>query len=204
MKIALIGASGLVGSRLLTEALSRGHAVSAIVRTPSKLTARPGLTALQGDVNQPDVLAGLLRGHDVVISAFSPSTENGGADVRALIDATKGSGVKRLLVVGGAGSLEVRPGERLVDQPGFPAQWKAGALATAAFLDRLRTEPDLDWTFLSPAPRLEPGERTGRFRLGGDQLLDPAGRISIEDYAVAMLDEAERPAHTRTRFSVTY
>lgn len=119
----------------------------------------------------------------------------------------KRSGAGRLLAVGGAGSLEIAPGRRLVDQPDFPAQWKEGSLRTAAFLDQLRGEGELDWVFVSPAAKLLPGERTGRYRVGGDQLIvDAAGesRISLEDYAVAMLDEAERPAHHRTRISVAY
>ena len=123
------------------------------------------------------------------------------------MDATKRAGIARLLVVGGAGTLEVAPGWRMIDQPDFPAQWKAGALKTAAFLDLLRDEAELGWACLSPAAMLIPGERTGRYRVGSDQLLtDEAGesRISLEDYAVAMLDEAERPAHHRARFSVAY
>ena len=143
----------------------------------------------------------------MVISAFNPGNDESGTGTGSIIDAVKRSGAKRLLVVGGAGSLEVAPGKRLVDQPDFPAQWKDGALRTAAFLDQLVNEGRLDWTFVSPAAMLAPGERTGNYRVGGSQLLtdsDGESRISLEDYAVAMLDEIERPQHHRNRFSVAY
>ena len=207
MNIAIIGASGNVGSRILSEALNRGHDVTAIVTNPGKLPAAPKLRAVKGDATDPASLAPLLAGHDLVISAFNPGKDESGAGPRSIVDATKRAGIARLLVVGGAGTLEVAPGRRLIDQPDFPAQWKGGALKTAAFLDVLRGEAELDWVFLSPAAMLIPGERTGRYRVGGAQLLtDEAGesRISLEDYAVAMLDEAEHPAHHRARFSVAY
>ena len=207
MKIAIIGASGFVGSRILSEALNRGHDVTAIVTDPGKLPAAPKLRTVKGNATDPASLAPLLGGHDLVISAFNPGKDENGAGPRLIVDATKRAGIARLLVVGGAGTLEVAPGRRVIDQPDFPAQWKAGALKTAAFLDLLRGEAELDWVFLSPAAMLTPGERTGRYRVGGDQLLtDEAGesRISLEDYAVAMLDEAERPQHHRARFSVAY
>jgi putative NADH-flavin reductase len=206
MRIAIIGASGFVGSRILSEALSRGHEVTAVVTNPDKLPADPRLTAVKGDATDPAALTPLLAGHDLVISAFNPGKDESGAGPRSIIDAAKRSGVARLLVVGGAGTLEVAPGQRLVDQPDFPAAWKAGALKTAAFLDLLRGELELDWVFLSPAAMLAPGERTGKYRVGGDRLMtDPDGqsRISVEDYAMAMLDEAETPRHSRQRFSVT-
>ena len=214
MKIALIGATGYVGSQLLNEALDRRHEVTAIVRRTERLPARPGLTAQQCDIMDTDTLAGFLAGHDAVIAAYNPDRETPGdvyarmvAGGRSIIDATKASGVKRLLVVGGAGSLEVAPGQQVIDQPGFPEEWKAGAGGTRQFLYLLKEEPDLDWTFLSPAAMLEPGERTGAFRLGGDQLLvDAEGqcRISTQDYAVAMIDELEEPQHIRQRFCVAY
>jgi len=204
--IVLIGATGFVGSRLLKEAIYRGHTVTAVVRNPRKLPKHARLTSQQADVLKDD-LAAIFAGHDAVISAYNPSLPNGDRGVRAIIDAVKAAKVPRLLVVGGAGSLEIAPGRLLVDSPEFPAKWKPGALATAAFLDALRAERDLQWTFLSPAAELAPGKRTGRFRLGGDQLLRDAkgqSRISLEDYAVAMLDELERPAHTGRRFTVAY
>jgi len=212
MKIALIGATGYVGSKLLDEALARGHAVTALVTRPEKLAGRAGVTAVRTDVLDEAMLTEQLRGMDAVITAFSGHAQ---ADVcayfvqgfRAIVAATKAAGVPRLLAVGGAGSLEVAPGVQLVDTPEFPAQWKGTAEGARQALALLREERELDWTMLSPAAHLEPGTRTGKFRLGTDALLaDEAGhsRISLEDFAVAMLDELERPAHSRARFSVAY
>jgi putative NADH-flavin reductase len=213
MNVALIGATGFVGSNLLSEALDRRHEVTGIVRHPERLPVRAGLTAKKGDVFDEEGLASLLAGHDAVMSAFNPGKD--APDVyrsmvdgaKAIIAATKKAGVRRLLVVGGAGSLELTPGQQVVDQPDFPAAWKQGALGTRQFLYLLREEPELEWTFLSPANELQPGQRTGAFRLGGDQLLlDAEGRsrISLQDYAVAMIDELEEPRHTRQRFCVAY
>ena len=207
MKIAIIGASGFVGSRILSEALNRGHAVTAIVTDPGKLPSAPRLRPVKGDATDSASLTPLLAGHDLAISAFNPGKDESGEGPRSILDAAKRAEIARLLVVGGAGTLEVTPGRRLVDEPNFPAQWKAGALKTAAFLDLLRGEAELDWVFLSPAAMLAPGERTGTYRVGSDQLLtgpDGQSRISTEDYAVAMLDEAETPRHARQRFSVAY
>lgn len=213
MKIAMIGATGFVGSRLLNEALDRGHQVTAIVRRPERLPAHSRLTPVQADVLDVDRLASVLAGHEAVVSAFSAERDSPTKfqdmidGVKAIIAATKKSGVKRLLAVGGAASLEVAPGRQMFDEPDFPPEWKAGAGGTREFLYLLKKEPDLEWTFLSPAKMLAPGERTGRFRLGGDQMLmDAEGqcRISVEDYAVAMIDELERPEHTGRRFCVAY
>jgi uncharacterized protein len=213
MKIALIGATGFVGSHIRDEALRRGHELTAIVRHPEKLPVHPALTGRKVDILDVDALAEALAGHEAVISAFSPdpSTTDKFADMvtgaKAIIAATKKAGVTRLLVVGGAGSLEVTPGRQLIDEPGFPVEWKAGAGGTREYLYLLKAESGLDWTFLSPAAMLQPGERTGTFRLGGDQVLtDENGecRISIQDYAVAMIDELENPTHTRRRFCVAY
>jgi len=207
VKIAIIGATGLVGTKILSEALDRGYEVTAIVRNPEGLPTHPKLKAARGDATETAELASLVAGHEAVISAFNPGKDESGTGPRSIIDAVKRSGVERLLVVGGAGSLEIAPGKRLVDQPDFPAQWKDGALRTAAFLDQLRGETGLDWAFVSPAAMLAPGERTGHYRVGGDQLLTDSNgesRISLEDYAVAMLDETERPQHHRRRFSVAY
>ena len=203
MKVTLIGASGHVGSRLLTELLNRGHSVTGIVRDTTKLTSRPGLVLKAGDATQPAQLAPLLAGHDVVISA----TRFQSSDPNALIAAVKQAGVHRLMVVGGAASLEVAPGQVLFDAPGFPEAYKAEAAAGRCALDTLRAEKDLDWTFLSPSAEFAPGERTGRFRLGGDQLLSDANGkswISMEDYAIAFADELEMPKHSRQRFTVGY
>jgi putative NADH-flavin reductase len=213
VKIALIGATGFVGSALRHEALNRGHEVTAIVRHPERLPLHVDLTAKKADVLDVDSLTKILAGHDAVISAFSADRdsptklEDHVAGAKAIIAATKKAGVKRILVVGGAASLEVAPGHQLYDQPDFPPEWKAGAGGTREFLYLLRKEPDLDWTFLSPAANFEQGERTGKFRLGGDQLLvDEKGecRVSVQDYAVAMIDELERPEHIRQRFCVAY
>ena len=207
MKIALIGATGFVGAKILAECLDRDHNVTAIVSNASALPSSPKLHAVEVDATDAGALAQTVADHDVVISAFNPGKDSDGTGTQAIIDGVRQSGVGRLLAVGGAGTLEIAPGQRLVDQPDFPAEWKDGALKTAAFLEQLRAEQDVDWTFVSPAANLAPGERTGNYRTGGDQLLtDDEGesRISLEDYAVAMLDEAERPAHHRARFSVAY
>jgi uncharacterized protein len=212
MTIALIGASGYVGSAILHEALWRGHHVTAVVRNSAKLTPQPGLTAISANVLDTASLARVLTGHTAVISAFSGHSqaqirEHYVRGLRSIIAAVKQATVPRLLVVGGAGSLDVAPGVQLVDTPRFPPQWKQTAEGARDALRLLRDEPELDWTMLSPSALLERGLRTGRFRLGGDQLLvDAAGEsyISLEDYAVAMLDELERPAHSCQRFTVGY
>jgi putative NADH-flavin reductase len=212
MNIALIGASGFIGSALLAEALSRGHQVSALVGRPERLQPQAQLRVLKADVQDSAALAAQLKGHQAVISAFSGHAQD---DVlgyylkgfRSILQATKQADVGRLLVVGGAGSLEVAPGLQLIDTPEFPAAYKATAEGARQALQLLREEPHLDWTMLSPSLMIAPGERTGRFRLGRDQLLTAAGgdsRISVQDYAVAMLDELERPAHRRERFTVGY
>ncbi|QND56851.1 NAD(P)-dependent oxidoreductase [Mesorhizobium huakuii] len=201
-KVALIGASGAVGSRLLKELSDRGHTVTGITRNPEKIADLPGVTARKGDVFDKEGLAKLIHGHDVVISAvhFLDS------DPDTLIAAVRASGAKRYLIVGGAGSLEVAPGKRLVDTPEFPAIYKAEAQKGADFLDTLKTVGDLDWTFLSPSAMFIPGERTGKYRLGKDTLLasDKGSSISFEDYAIVMVDEIEKPAHVRQRFTVGY
>ena len=212
MKIARIGATGYVGSGLLKEALARGHAVTALVQHQQKLSAQPGLTAVQADVLDTARLAGQLQGHAAVISAFSGHAQSDilgyyVQGIGSIIAATRQAAVPRLLVVGGAGSLEVSPGVQLMDTPAFPAAWQATAEGARQALKRLQQETQLDWTMLSPAAQLEPGARTGSFRLGGDKLLADAeghSRISVQDYAVAMIDELERPAHSRRRFSVAY
>jgi len=203
MKIAIAGASGQAGSRLTAELARRGHAVTAIARNPEKIATLPGVTAVRGDVNDQGALTALWAGHDAAISSVHFTV----SDPVKLIGAAKASGVGRYLVVGGAGSLEVAPGVRLVTTPNFPAQYKAEASKGAEFLDLLRQEKDLNWTFLSPSALFVAGERTGKFRLGTDQLLtaaDGKSSISFEDFAVALADEIERPAHIRQRFTVGY
>ena len=192
MKVALIGASGQGGSRLLAELTRRGHQVTAIARNPEKITAGPAVTAKKGDVFDKAGLVQLLRGHDAVVSAvhFTASDPK----------------LRRYFVVGGAGSLEVAPGVKLVDTPQFHAAYKAEAIKGGEFLDLLRQEKALEWTFLSPSAVIGPGERTGKFRLGKDQLLttDKGSSISWEDYAIAAVDELETPCHIRSRFTVGY
>ncbi|MBR1124302.1 NAD(P)-dependent oxidoreductase [Bradyrhizobium lablabi] len=203
MKIAIIGASGNAGSRITRELAGRGHAVTAIARNPAGIAVLPNVVARAGDATDQAGLTQLLAGHDAAIS----SVHFLDSDPAKLIGAAKASGIGRYLVVGGAGSLEVAPGVRLVTTPGFPAPYKAEAEKGAAFLDLLRQERELNWTFLSPSALFAPGERTGRFRLGKDQLLtgaDGKSWISFEDFAFALADEIERPAHIRARFTVGY
>jgi uncharacterized protein len=202
MKIALIGATGNAGSRILAELSRRGHHVTAIARQPEKLPALAGVTPLQADAGDVAGLAAAIKGHDAVISSVHFTA----SDPRKLIAAVHQAGVPRYLVVGGAGSLEVAPGVRLIDTPQFPAIYKAEAAAGGVFLDLLRKESLVDWTFLSPSAMFVPGERTGKFRLGRDQLLtnDKGSSISFEDYAIALADEIEKPAHSRQRFTVGY
>lgn len=215
MKIALIGATGFVGSAVLAEALQRGHAVTALARQPAKLPARPGLTVVAADVLDERQVAAAVEGHEAVLSAYNPGwTAPDLYDTflkgsRSIVAGVKRAGVKRLLVVGGAGSLHVAPGVQLVDTEGFkshvPPHVVPGALAARDALNELRTESALDWTFLSPPAMLAPGERTGRYRTGADELLmngeQPAG-ISVADLAVALLDELEQPKHRQRRFTV--
>ncbi|ADY64911.1 MULTISPECIES: NAD(P)-dependent oxidoreductase [Rhizobium/Agrobacterium group] len=201
-KIALIGASGNAGSRILKELSDRGHQVTAIARNPEKIASLPNVVAKKGDVFDQAGLSELLKGHDAVISAVHFTA----SDPVTLIEAVRASGVSRYLVVGGAGSLEIAPGQRVVDLPDFPAAYKAEATKGAEFLDRLKGEKQLDWTFLSPSAEFVPGERTGKFRIGKDSLLsnEAGSRISFEDYAIALVDEIEKPQHSRQRFTVGY
>lgn len=208
MKIVLFGASGMIGSRLLAEALRRGHSVTAVTRDPKKITAPSGtVSAVAGDATDANSVAALVKGHEIVISAINGTPDGVKQAAQSLIDGVAKAGVKRLLVVGGAGSLEVAPGVSLVSVPQFPAEWKAIALAHADVLQIFRKNKTLDWTYVSPAAYISPGERTGKFRLGGDQLVTDAkgeSRISAEDYAVALLDEVEQPKHIQRRFTAAY
>src|SRR6185312_10416435 len=213
MTVTLLGATGVVGSALLNEALDRGHAVTAIIRHPERLAPRDRLVVKRGDVYDTALLTNLMQGHDAVISAFNPGWKDPNLyddQVRgtsSIIQAIKKAGLKRVLWVGGAGGLEVRPGVRVVDNPDFPAAVRPGSLATINALEQLTKEPDLDWSYLAPSANMTPGHRTGHFRLGGDQLLTDANgqsHISVQDFAVAMIDELERPAHIRRRFTVGY
>jgi putative NADH-flavin reductase len=209
MHIALYGATGASGSRILAELLSRGHRVTAIVRNPAKLPAQPGLTVAQGDVSSADAIAGKIKGTDAVVSAYAPpadDTDQLVAVTELFIKAVEQSGVPRLLVVGGAGSLEVAPGVTVIDSGHLPAQWLPIAISHAKTLDLLK-KSDINWTYFSPAAFFVPGERTGKFRLGTDQLIaneQGDSRISLEDYAIALVDELETPKHERVRFTIGY
>jgi putative NADH-flavin reductase len=212
MKIALIGATGFVGSSVLSELLSRGHSVTVLARTPAKVAAQTGLTVVAADALDAQQVAQAVAGHEAVISAYNPGwSEPQIYDLflqgsQAILDGTKQSGVKRVLVVGGAGSLFVAPGLQLVDTPSFPDEYKQGALAARELLNRIKQETTLDWSFLSPPIALALGIRTGQYRLGADDLLpgqgdQPAG-ISVPDLAVAIIDEIEQRKHVQQRFTV--
>jgi len=216
MKIVLFGATGNIGRRIVDEALQRGHTVVGVVRDPEKVKSPdPRVRLVQGDATDAESVARVARGADVIVSAISPRPNPRGlaapslaAAAKALLAGAKQAGVKRLVVVGGAGSLEVTPGKRLMDAPGFPEAYKAEAQEGADSLDVYRTEGSgVDWTFLSPAAEIGPGSRTGHYRTTTDQFLaDPHGhsRISYEDYAMALVDELERPKYKGKRFGVAY
>lgn len=211
MRLVIFGASGLLGTRLVSEALSRGHEVTAVARDTSRLDARGGaVVTASADATDAGSVAKVAAGHDVALSAVTQHDRP-----EMLVDAAQGlleglsaAGVRRVVVAGGAGSLLVAPGQRLLDTEGFRDEWKPEAIATAAALDVFRSaETDVEWSYVSPGALLEPGERTGHYRLGGDELLvDEAGnsRITMEDFAIAMLDEAEHPAHSRQRFTAAH
>ena len=202
-KIAIIGATGRAGSQLLEEALRRGHSATAIARDTAKIGARAGVVSKNLDALDAEALQAAIAGHDVVISAAHFAT----LPASAVIGPVKNAGVKRLLVVGGAGSLLLPGGGRVIDSEGFPEEYKTEASAGALFLQNLRQEQQLDWTFVSPSAEFVEGERTGTFRIGQDDLLVSAqGRswITFADYAIALLDEVETPKHSQQRFTVGY
>ncbi len=203
MKVALIGATGRIGSKITTELLGRGHSVTAIVRSPDKAASRPNLKAVKGDVTDPNSVAELVRGHDAVISSapFNPGISP------KVIETVRKSGVKRYIAVGGAGSLKGADGKLVMDNPQIPAEWLPTIKEGAELLKLLRAEKELDWTFFSPAVFIGPGERTGKFRLGGDEVVaaaDGKSSISYDDYAIALVDELESPKHVRRRFTIGY
>jgi putative NADH-flavin reductase len=203
MKIALVGATGFVGSHVLRELAAREHDVTAIARYVEGLASHPRISYRRADIAGAAATADVLRGHDAVVTALpfrTTSTDRVLATIRL-------AGVSRLLVVGGAGSLRTPSGQRVVDQPDFPAEYRDEALAGCAFLEQLCAEAALSWTFLSPSAILHDGPRTGRYRTGQDDLLvaaDGQSHISVSDYAIALVDELERPAHLRQRFTVGY
>lgn len=202
-KIAIIGATGRAGSQLLEETLRRGHSVTAIARDTSKVGDRAGVVSKSLDVLDSAALQAAVAGHDAVISAAHFAT----VPASAIVGPVKQAGVKRLLVVGGAGSLLLPDDTRVIDSAGFPAEYKAEASAGAEFLDALRQEQELHWTFLSPSAEFVEGERSGQYRVGKDHLLVSAdGRswITFADYAIALIDEVETPKHLRQRYTVGY
>jgi uncharacterized protein len=212
MRVAIFGATGSIGRAITAELLARGYTVTAITRSGAPVEGLVVRVAT-GDAADEASVARLAAGQDAVVSAIGPhpgaeTAEDslvGGA--LGLIAGLRKAGVRRLVIVGGAGSLEVAPGARLVDTPDFPADWKPAALAHAEVLGLCRETEDLDWTYVSPAAVVEPGERTGSFRIGGDQLLaDEAGesRISIPDFAIAVVDVLERGEAIRRRITVAY
>jgi putative NADH-flavin reductase len=217
MKIALIGGTGFVGSAVLAELSQRGHQVTALARDTTKYRTLPGVTPVLADATDAAQVERAVAGVDAVISAYNPGWHAPDlyarfmAGTRGVLSGTERAGVKRLLVVGGAGSLLVAPGVQLMDTPEFaslvPAEIIPGVQGARDALTLIRAETALEWTFLSPPAKLAPGERTGQFRIGGDDLLmngaEPAG-ISVADLAVAIVDEIEHPAHIRRRFTVAY
>jgi len=209
MHIALYGATGNSGSRILNELLTRGHQVTAIIRSPEKLAARPGLTVVQGDVASVDGIAGRIKGTDAVVSAYAPPPDDTDQILPVtgrLIDAVKQTGVPRLLIVGGAGNLEVAPGVTVLASGHVPAEWVPIATSHAKLLEQVK-KSEINWTYFSPAAFFVPGERTGKFRLGTNQLIaneQGDSRISLEDYAIALVDELESPKHERERFTIGY
>jgi putative NADH-flavin reductase len=210
MRLVVFGAGGLLGARLVDEALARGHEVTAAVRHPDRYDAREGVAVAAADATNPAAVAAVAHGHDAALSAVTqherPQVLSDVA--RALLDGLETAGVSRLVVAGGAGSLEVAPGVRLMDTPGFHEEWKPEAQAQADALDVLRADGGrVSWSYVSPGALLAPGERTGTYRTAGDELLtDDQGRshISMEDFAIAMLDEAEQQRHPRQRFTAAY
>jgi uncharacterized protein len=209
MNILLYGATGSAGSRILTELLSRGHHVTAVARDPGKIAPATGLSVKQDDLSDVDKIAATIQGSDAVVSAYGPPSDKTDEIVditRREVAAVKKAAVPRLIVVGGAGGLDVAPGVSLIDSGHLPEQWMPIAKAHVRALDVLRSS-DIDWTYFAPAAFFGPGERTGKFRLGKDTLISNdkhESRISMEDYAIALVDELERPAHRKQRFTIGY
>jgi putative NADH-flavin reductase len=209
MNVALYGSTGKAGSRILKELISRGHRVTAISRNPAKLQGITGISTKKDDLSDVSKTAEAIRGADAVISAYGPPQDNTEEIVEVtqrLVDAVKRGGSPRLVVVGGAGGLDVAPGVTLLDSGYLPDAYKPIAESHVRALDVLRSS-DIDWTYLAPAAYFEPGERTGKFRLGKNELIaneKQESRISMEDYAIALVNELEKPDHRKQRFSVGY
>lgn len=209
MNVVLYGASGMIGSRILQELSRRGHTITAVVRNPEKIAPASGVKVVKGDMNDEASVASTAKGADVAISAYAPPKSNPEAIVPAthsLLAGLKKADVQRIIFVGGAGTLHIAPGIPLVNSPNFPAEYKGIALAHGNVLPVLKAS-NLDWSYLSPAAVIAPGERTGKFRLGGTNLVADAkgeSRISAEDYAIAIVDELEHPKHSRQQFTLAY
>jgi putative NADH-flavin reductase len=209
MKVALYGSTGKAGSRILKELVSRGHRVTAIARNPAKLEGVAGVTTRKDDLSDVNRTAEAIRGVDAVISAYAPPQDNTDEIVEVTqrqVEAVRRAGNPRLLVVGGAGGLKVAPGVTLLDSGYLPDAYKPIATSHVRALNVLKTS-DIDWTYLAPAAYFEPGERTGKFRLGTDELIaneKQESRVSMEDYAIALVNELEKPEHRKQRFSVGY
>lgn len=215
MKIAIIGATGFVGSVILNELVSRNHEVTAIARNP-KNDGNANITWEKADINNAEKLSNIITGHDVVISAFNPGWTNPNLYTdfiegsKAVQEAVKKSGVKRFITIGGAGSLYVAPDLQAVDTPDFPKEYYAGATAARDYLNSLKEEKDLDWAFFSPAFEMHQGittGRTGKYRLGLERpVFDENQRsiLSVEDLAVVIADEVETPTHHQVRFTAAY
>lgn len=214
-EIVLIGASGFVGSAILKEALDRGFKVIAVVRHPEKIkTVHKDLIVKQSDVSSADTVAEVCKGADSVISAYNPGWKN--PDIakettlvyRAILEGVRKVGIKRFLVVGGAGSLFISPGKRIMDSGLIPESYLPAVRALAdVYLIDLTAEKNIDWVFFSPAGIIEPGLRTGKFRLGKDDMIvneKGESKISVQDYAMALIDEVEKPTHHRERFTIGY
>lgn len=213
--VVIIGASGFVGTAIVEEALTRGYQVKGIVRNPEKVTiSNPNLKLIKADIMDAESLTELLKGEESVISAYNPGWTNPEIyddtlkGYTSILKATKNAGVKRLLIVGGAGSLYVAPNVRVMDTSTFPQEILPGVKGLAKVLtDFLLPEKDIDWVFFSPAGNIFPGERTAKFRLGKDDLIvdnDGNSNISVQDYAVAMIDELENANHHQERFTIGY
>lgn len=209
MNVVVYGATGKTGIRIVRELSSRGHQVKAAVRNPAKLELLPGVTAVEGNLTDADIISRTIAGADAVVSAYGPPMDNTDELIgvtQRLADAVSRNPGQRLIIVGGAGSLFVAPNVTLFDSGSLPAEWIPIVKSHIAVYENIR-KSDIDWTYFSPAAYFEPGQRTGKFRLGKDDLIvneQGESRISLEDYSIALVDELERPQHIRSRFTIGY
>lgn len=207
MNVVVYGATGNSGSRIVKELIARGHHVTAVARDTTKVPT--GVASKQDDLSNVDAIAAVIAGADAVVSAYAPPQDNTDALVGAterLVAAVKKAGTARLIVVGGAGSLEVAPGVSLLASGHLPEAWVAIATSHGK-TQKLLQDSAINWTYFNPAAYFEPGERTGKFRLGTKQLIandKGESRVSMEDYAIALVDELEHPKHERDSFTIGY